>query len=87
MTKPTGQAWRNWKKGQVRKLLSEGKPIPTNWEEHWCGLHEEPKRLEDSSLKERIRVLSIELEQANRRAITHDAVRHEIIQLALSEYD
>lgn len=85
MTKPTGQAWRNWKKGQVRKLLSEGKPIPTNWEEHWCCLHEEPKRLEDSSLKERIRVLSIELEQANRRAITHDAVRHEIIQLARSK--
>ena len=37
--RPRGQSWRNWKKGEVRRLVRAGLPLPIDWGSHWDATH------------------------------------------------
>lgn len=79
--KPTGQAFRNWKKAETRKGHR-----PKDWTAHWYATHPEdtpgtPKP-EEPGLAERLRLLEIECRRLKSLAISHAMVRSEIVKVS-----
>lgn len=79
MKRPTGQAWRNWKRGQMKAMNKAGQPYPSDWAMHW-QIQNGVKV--DSSDSEQVRLLTIEIQRLKREAVNHAIVRHEILKLS-----
>jgi len=80
--RPTGQEWRNWKRGQMKRLDRAGKPRPDNWEAYWEAQNGRVLDPKPEPNFEQVRLLTIEIQRLKREAVNHAVVRHEILKLA-----
>ena len=79
MNKPTGQAWRNWKRNRTRERERLGlAPNPGDWSSEWERCQEN----KESLVAEGIRHLQEEVIRLKKEALSSSVIRHEILKLS-----
>lgn len=51
MNKPTGEAWRNWKKSEKRRMDRNNQQAPADWEAYWFSRHEDAEPMIEKQIE------------------------------------
>jgi hypothetical protein len=79
MIRPKGQAFRNWKKAEMRRRTREGLPRPKDWIQAWEERNPSPGEGRENDL---LRITQLECSRLRSEALTHRMVRREILGLS-----